>query len=421
MYTFEKGFEVFDRAKKVIPKGIYGHLGINVHWPQESFPPFSGKAEGAYFWDTDGNRYLDFMCAYGPSILGYCDPEVDNAGIAEIRKGNTISRPSHIMVDFAEKLVDTIDSADWALFAKNGGDVTSLAVMVSRAATGRKKVILVNDGYHGVAPWAQKKGVNKDAWKMEQANNIYVEWNDVKQVEKAIAENKGEIACFISTPYHHPSFFAQSMPAKGYWKKIRKLCTNNGIVLAIDDVRCGFRLDIAGSDKYFGFKADLICYCKALANGWPVSALLGTDALRSACEDVFHTGSYWMQSAPFAAGIACIEKLKKLDAPKYMHYIGKKYCDGLVELAKRHGYEMEVTGDPSLFYLILKQHPGKKWSFFNDYDRALQIAWTAENSLRGVYLTNHHNHFINCAMTENDIDFALDVADQAFKAVKQKF
>ena len=422
MYTFTKGFEKFERAKKVIPKGIYGHLGTAVHWPVECFPPFSEKAEGAYFWDADGNKYLDFMCAYGPNVLGYADPDVDKAGIEEIKKGNTITRPSTVMVDFAEKLVSTTAMADWAFFAKNGGDVTSLAVMVARAATGRKKVILVNGGYHGVAPWAQKKGANEGAWEKEQSNNIYLDWNDVGQVEKAIADNKGEIACFLSTPYHNPAFGSQAMPADGYWQKIRKLCTDNGIVLAIDDVRAGFRLSMTGSDNYFGFKADLLCYCKSIANGWPVSAIMGTDALRSACKDVFYTGSYWMQSSPFAAGIVCIDKLLKLDGPKYMQKIGKKYCDGLVELAKGYGYEMEVTGNPSMFNIILKQQPGQKnWSFFNEKDRALQIAWTAENSLKGVYLTNHHNHFINCAITEKDIDFALDVADQAFKAVKPKF
>ncbi len=156
------------------------------------------------------------------------------------------------------------------------------------------------------------------------ANNIYVDWNDFEQVERVVRENPGEIACFMATPYHHSIFTDNELPEEGYWQKIRKLCTDNGIVLAIDDVRCGFRLNIAGSDHHFGFNADLMCFCKALANGWNVSALCGIDALKDAASSVMYTGSYWLSAVPFAAGIATIEKLKKINGPKYMFDIGKK-------------------------------------------------------------------------------------------------
>lgn len=151
-YRYENSRKTFDRALKVIPSGVYGHLGPvgGVHVPQSAFPVFSERAEGSRFWDVDGNEYIDYMCGYGPNVLGYGDPEIKAAADAQARLEDVVSIPSAIMVDFAELLVDTVASADWAFFAKNGGDATTLAVMTARAATGRKKIVFVKGFYHAV-------------------------------------------------------------------------------------------------------------------------------------------------------------------------------------------------------------------------------------------------------------------------------
>lgn len=409
IYNYKKNQELFKKATKVIPTGIHGHLGpaSGCYIPASSFPFFAQKAKGAYFWDMDGNRFIDYMCAYGPNVLGYNDDDVDTAVRKQMESGNCTTCPSPIMVDFAELMVDTVHMADWAFFAKNGGDVTSFALMVAKAATGRKKTILVKGGYHGVAPWTQKLGypgiVAEDV-----TNNLYVEWNNYEQVEKIVNDHKGEIACFMATPYHHPIFQDSQLPEENYWQKIRKLCTDNGIVLAIDDVRCGFRLDMEGSDHYFGFRADLMCFCKAIGNGWNVSVLCGTDALKSAASEVMYTGSYWLSAVPFAAGIACINKLKKLNGPKLMNDLGKKLTDGLVNIAKSHGFNLVVSGVPSMWYMRIA----------DDDSLSLHQEWIAECVRRGAFFTNHHNLFVNCAMTDEDIKLTHEIADDAFKALK---
>jgi glutamate-1-semialdehyde 2,1-aminomutase len=313
------------------------------------------------------------------------------------------------MIDFAELMVDTVAMADWVFFAKNGGDVTSFAMLVAKAATGRKKVILVKGGYHGVAPWTQKLGY-PGICEEDVVNNFYVDWNNFEQVEKIVRENPGEIASFMSTPYHHPVFTDNELPAKDYWQKIRKLCTDNGIVLAIDDVRCGFRLDMEGSDHYFGFKADLECFCKAIANGHNVSALCGIDSLKEAAASVMYTGSYWMSAVPFAAGIACINKLKRFNGPGLMQDLGKKLTDGLVSIGKANGFDLKVTGVPSMWYMRIT----------NDDSLYLHQEWVAECVRRGAFFANHHNLFINCSLTEEDIKFTHEIADDAFKAVKKR-
>ncbi len=410
--TYTKSREWFDRATKVVPSGVYGHLGPaeGNFMPVSSFPLMGDRAQGSYFWDVDGNRFIDYMCAYGPNVLGYNDPDVDAAAMEQLKKGNCMTSPSYKMVEFAELLVDTVNCADWAFFAKNGNDVTTAAIMTARAATHRKKIVFVNGYYHGVSPWTQKidyPGIIPE----DVANNLYIDWNDFDQLQKVFDDNKGEIAAFISTPYMHGNYLDNSLPADGYWKKVRELCTANGTVLIVDDVRCGFRLDLAGSDHYYGFEADLICFCKALANGYNVSALCGKDSLKNAVSSLSYTGSYWLSAMPFAAGIACINKLKELDAPKMFRELGLKLTDGLKEVATANGFNLVVSGEPSLFYLRLADDD----SLFIHQD------WIQECMKRGIFFAGHHNHFINASLTEDDIKYTLEVADEAFKAIRPKY
>ncbi|MBE6715583.1 MAG: aminotransferase class III-fold pyridoxal phosphate-dependent enzyme [Ruminococcaceae bacterium] len=410
--TYTKSREWFDRATKVVPSGVYGHLGPaeGNFMPVTSFPLMGDRAQGSYFWDVDGNRFIDYMCAYGPNVLGYNDPDVDAAAMEQLKKGNCMTSPSYKMVEFAELLVDTVACADWAFFAKNGNDVTTAAIMTARAATHRKKIVFINGYYHGVSPWTQKidyPGIIPE----DVANNLYIDWNDFDQLQKVFDDNKGEIAAFISTPYMHGNYLDNALPADGYWKKVRELCTENGTVLIVDDVRCGFRLDLAGSDHFYGFEADLICFCKALANGYNVSALCGKDSLKNAVSSLSYTGSYWLSAMPFAAGIACINKMKELDTPKMFRELGLKLTDGLKEVATANGFNMVVSGEPSLFYLRLADDD----SLFIHQD------WIQECVKRGIFFAGHHNHFINASLTEDDIKFTLDVADEAFKAIRAKY
>ena len=411
-YNFKKSQELYSRACKVIPSGLYGHqVPAEGCWiPPTSWPFFTDHAQGSYFWDVDGNKYIDYMCAYGPNVLGYNDPDVDAAALAQAKLENCVTTPSTKIVEFAELLVDTVASADWAFFMKNGNDTTQGAIMCARAYTHRKKIIFVNGFYHGVSMWTQKvdyPGVLPE----DVANSLYVDWNDIEGLKKVIEENKGEIAAFISTPYLHGNFIDNVLPAQGYWQQVRDLCTKEGIVLIVDDVRAGFRLDVAGSDHFYGFEADMICFCKALANGWNVSALCGKDFLKSSMSGLSYTGSYWMSAIPFAAGIACIEKMKKLDTPKMFREKGIKLTEGLKAAAANNGFNLVVSGEPALFYLRIA----------DDDSLLIHQDWVQEMVHRGIYITSHHNHFMNASLTDEDIERTLEVADDAFKAIRPKY
>lgn len=412
IYDTSGSRELFKRAVKVIPAGIPGHLGpVNSQFiPVDSFPFYADKVKDSYFWDIDGNKYIDYMCAYGPNVLGYNHPAVEKAAAHQREKGNCMALPGKVQVELAETLCETIEIADWSFFMKNGGDSTNFAVMVARAATGREKVISIKGGYHGVSPWMQAPG-SPGVTEADLQNNIRLPWNNVEAVQSAMEQNSGKIAAFIATPYDHGIFGDNSLPVDGYWQKVRSLCDKHGIVLIIDDVRTGFRLDLAGGAKYFGFKPDLACYCKALGNGYNISATVGIDSLRKAASQVFFTGSYWSSAVPMAAAIACINELKRVDGANLMISQGTKMTNGLVEAASNYGIDFKVTGVPSMPYMRIA----------NDDSLMMQQAFCAECTKRGVFFVSHHNHFINCSLTDKDIDKTLSVADEAFRAVADKF
>ncbi len=409
-YSYKKSGALFKRAAKVIPCGIYGHFAPAPLVPATDYPYYAARVKGSKFWDVDGNEFIDYMCAYGPMVLGYNHQKVDAAAQKQMKLGNCMSAPSSVMVELAEYLVNMVEGADWAFFAKNGGDMTSYALMVARAATGREKIILVSGGYHGVAPWAQGMG-HPGIIQDDKGNVLYVKWNDIKGFEKLVAEHKNQIAGFMATPYHHPTFDDSEMPADGYWQKIEQICKKEGIVLMVDDVRCGFRLDLKGSHKYFGFKPDLICFCKAIANGYPISVLMGGEHMKNYTAKVFYTGSYWFSAVPMAAALATLKELKRINAPVVMNKQGKKLLDGLVDLAAGYNYNLKVTGAPAMPYLRIT----------NDESLMLHQEWCGECTKRGAYFTSHHNWFVSTAHTDQDIKRTWDIADDAFKAVKKRF
>ena len=411
IYDYPKSRAAFERALTLIPSGIYGHQGPaeGCYVPVEAFPLYSSKAQGSYLWDLDGNRFIDYMCAYGPNILGYHDPDVDEAAARQRAISDCTTLPNPIMIDFADLLVDTVASADWAFFAKNGNDVTTLAIMTARAYTHRKKIVFFKGYYHGVSPWTQKidyAGVIEE----DVMHNLYVEWNNLEQLREVFDTHKGEIAAVIAQPYMHGNFMDNELPAEGFWQAVRKLCTDEGTVLVVDDVRAGFRLDLAGSDHFFGFKADLICFCKALANGYNVSALCGQEFLKNTVSSMSYTGSYWMSAVPFAAGIACIEKMKRIDCPRLLDEKGRLLREGLTDAAREQGFDLHVTGAPSLFYLRVADDPSLR----------LHQEWVAECVKRGVFFTNHHNHFINASLSDEDIRETVEIAREAFAVLRER-
>ncbi len=408
-YAYPQSAAWFERAAKVIPCGIYGHFAPAPYVPVSAYPFFSDRAQGARFWDVDGNEFLDYMCGYGPMVLGYHHPVVDEAYRKQLERSDINSVASPLMVELAEQLVDLNSIADWAFFAKNGADTVNYAVTIARAATGRRTIVAIRGGYHGTTPWMQAAG-HHGVMEEDHAFVARIPWNDVAAFERVIEARHNDVAGFLASPYHHPIFEDNALPAEDYWPRIQALCRKHGIVLISDDVRCGFRLNLKGSHDTFGYQPDLAAYCKAIANGYPISALVGTHALMTEAAKVFHTGSYWYQAAPMAAALACIQELKRIDAPATLRGIGARLNEGLVRLAANYGYHLRVTGDPGMAYYRLTDDPSLM----------LHQDWCAECTRRGAFFTSHHNWFVSAAHTDEDLQRTWDIADEAFKVIKAK-
>lgn len=406
-YDTTKSEALLARARKVIPNGIYGHFAASLGRPG---PNFFAHSDGAHFWDVDGNDYIDYMCAYGPMILGYNHKLVDEAAQAQYRLGNTVTLVAPVMVELAELLVDMVSAADWAVFGKNGGDSTGLAVRIARAATGRQKIVKVADGYHGVAPWMMRtmgtESFQTGTVPEDGAHVLQIPWNDTAAFEQVIADNKNEIACFISSPYDHPGMRDNSLPADGYWPAMEKLCRDNGIVLIMDDVRAGFRINLAGSNVAYGFTPDLICFGKALANGYPIAALVGSEAIKQAAKSVFYTGTQFYNAAPMAAAKANLLELQRTDAANKINEIGVALNDGLIKVASQQGFDLVATGVPSMPYYRLA-----------NVSFETHCAWIDECVKRGAYLLGFHNHFVSLAHTDDDLARTFEIANEAFVAL----
>lgn len=398
----KKSHQLLEKAKKVIPGGVFGHYKYAI---RETGPVFFSKAQGSHFWDVDKNQYIDLMCAYGPAILGYNHPEVDEAALTQYELGNTVSLASPVMVDLASDLVDLVEAADWALFGKNGGDSTNLAVMIARAATGKEKIIKIRDGYHGVAPWMQEKG-SPGTISSESDHVLTVEWNDLDSFEEMVINYANEISCFISSPYNHPVFRDNELPAEGYWQKVSSICKQNGIVLIVDDVRAGFRINISGSNVAYGFTPDLICFGKAIANGYPLSALVGKNELKEAAEKVYYTGTQFFSASPMAAARATLLELRKSDAANKMNQYGKNLNSNLEQIADDCGFKLVSSGVPAMPYYRL-----------DGVDRKTHFSWIDECVKRGIYMLGYHNHFISTEHTKQDMETISIAVKEAFLAL----
>ncbi len=208
------------RAERVIPGGMYGHL--NVARLPPGYPQFFARAEGATLWDVDGNAYVDFMCAYGPMVLGYCNREVEEAASAQRSLGDVLTGPSERLVELAERLVGMVAHADWALFQRNGTDATTLCVVVARAATKKRKILVARGAYHGSAPWCTPHPTGTTA--EDRVHLVHYDYNDVASLVAAAQSVEGDIAGVIASAFKHDYGKDQELPTPAFARAVRQLC-----------------------------------------------------------------------------------------------------------------------------------------------------------------------------------------------------
>jgi glutamate-1-semialdehyde 2,1-aminomutase len=398
------------RARRVIPGGMYGHESVATLPPD--FPQFLERARGTRLWDVDGREYIDFLCSFGPIVLGHAHPAVEAAAARQRALADCQNTPSARIVELAERLVALIPHADWAMFAKNGTDATTLAVTIARAATGRRKVLLARGAYHGAAPWCTPRPAGTTA--EDRAHLVTFGYNDLASLEAAAARAGEDLAAVLVTPFRHDARVDQELCDPAFARGVRTLCDRRGAVLILDDVRAGFRIDLGGSWEPLGVRPDLSAYSKAIANGYALAAVVGRDALRDAAERIYATGSFWFAAVPMAAALATLDTLEREEGIARMVRAGARLREGLAAQARAHGLAITQSGPVQMPFLSFAADVAA-----GTFDRA--NVFTGEAARRGVWLHPWHNWFLSAAHSDDDVRQALERTDEAFAAVRARF
>ncbi|HEX2814972.1 MAG TPA: aminotransferase class III-fold pyridoxal phosphate-dependent enzyme [Phenylobacterium sp.] len=402
--TNSRDQELRARAEAVIPGGMYGHQSTGLL--PDDYPQFFERGEGAHIWDVDGRKYLDMMCAYGPNLFGYANPQIDAAYVRQLGLGDTLTGPTALMVELAEAFVGMVSHADWAMFCKNGTDATLMALMTARAHTRRKTVILAKGAYHGAAPWCAQRPVGTIP--EDKAGQVMCDYNDVASLEAAAQAAGDDLAAIFAAPLKHDAFVDQVRPSVAYARRAREICDATGALLVVDDVRAGLRIARDCSWSKIGVAPDLSTWGKCIANGHPISALMGSDVARRAARSLYATGSYWFAAAPMAAALATLRRVRESDYLEHIEALGERLRAGLAERATAYGIGLRQSGPVTMPLFLFEDDPDLRRGF----------CWGGEMLKRGVYVHPWHNMFLCAAMTEADIDEALDAADGAFGVLK---
>ncbi|MBS1178323.1 MAG: glutamate-semialdehyde -aminomutase, partial [Proteobacteria bacterium] len=337
-----------ERAARVIPGGLWGHM--RVQGLPAGFPQFFQRADGCRLWDADGREFIDFMCSWGPVVLGHHDAEVEAAAEAQRRAGDTMNGPAPVLVDLAETFTAMVAHADWTIFAKNGTDATTICVTTARAATGRRKLLVARGAYHGAAPWCSPSlaGVTAE----DRVHLVPYRYNEIASLEQAAAACGDDLAGVLASAFRHDYGVDQELPTREFAHAARELCDRSGAALILDEVRAGGRIDLAGSWESMGVRPDLSAWSKAIANGHALAAVTGTDRFREAAASIFVTGSFWCGAVAMAAALATLRKLQAVDGIAHMLAMGQRLRDGLARQAAAHGFRIRQSGPPQMPMLL---------------------------------------------------------------------
>ena len=401
--------KMYEDALNIIPGAVLGIRRPYNFVPGE-YPIFFDNAKGGRVTDVDGNEYLDYLCAYGPIIIGHREEEIDNAVIEQMKnKGFCFSLTQPVQNRLANKMIELIPSAEMAVFVKTGSDATTTAIRVARGATDRTKVVRL--GYNGWHDWCVevKGGVPPKLYE-----DVYeFHYNDLDQLEDIMKKHGDDMAAIIITPVGHPLADKVQMPKPGFLEGVRALADKYGTVLIFDEIRSGFRVNMGGAQKMFGVTPDLSVFGKAMGNGYPIGAVVGKkEYMKVIADKVFLSSTFFPNSLE---QVACLKTIEILERDKVLDAVAQKgfYFAKLVEeIVKNSGYDVEFTGAPWMPFI----------NFNKDKDglyKKLRPAFYTELIRRKVFLQPFHHGYIAYRHTEEDLKFTAEMIAESFGELKK--
>jgi glutamate-1-semialdehyde 2,1-aminomutase len=358
----DKASAIFKRALDVFPYGVNSNFR---YWGDEDSIVIS-KGKGAFIWDADGKKYVDYRLAFGPMILGHADERVVNYVSEVIKDGTLYAFTSPQEVEAGER-IKRMTGVDKVRLSNTGTEATMHAIRVARAYTGREKILKFEGQYHGAHDYVlfstasspvdrmgtlddpQLVSVSTGVPKAIEDLVLVAPYNDLERTEETVEKHKEDIACIIVEPVL--GNVAGIVPKPGFLEKLRELCDKHGIVLIFDEVKTGFRLANGGAQEYFNIEADLVTYAKSLGNGFPVAAIGGKEAFMMTIEPgkMIHTGTYNGNVVGAAAAVATLKIMEEEAILKQVFAAGKMLIDGIDEIFTRNGIPHVMTGTPPMF------------------------------------------------------------------------
>jgi len=386
--AFDKSFEYLKRAKKLIPVCSQTFSKSYRWFPFGVYPVYLQRGEGSHVWDVDGNEYVDFILGLGVITLGYNYPAVNQAIMRQLDDGIIFSLPHPLEIEVSELLNKVIPCAQMVRFSKTGSEVTSAAIRAARAYTGRDKIAF--RGYHG---WHEWYSIGSDRPKgIPKVFGNYIHqfaYNDIGSLEHIFAEHPTEIAAVIM----EPTIFQP--PKDAFLLKVKELTHQNGAVLIFDEMVTGFRLALGGAQQYFGVVPDLATFGKGMANGMPISAVVGRRDIMREFEEVFFSTTFGGECLSLAAAKATINEMQVKSGIEAVWRLGDKLVSGL----KAVGFSM--TGYPCRPMILLDNETPEVRSLFMQ-----------ECVKRGILM---HSGAINLCFshTEEDINRTISACTEA--------
>ncbi len=421
--------ELFNRAQQVIPGGV--NSPVRAFKGVGGTPVFIQKAQGAYIYDTDGKQYIDYVGSWGPMILGHNHPAILNAVLKAAENGLSFGAPTPSEIDLAELVCQIVPSIEMVRMVSSGTEATMTAIRLARGYTNRNKILKFEGCYHGHSDSLLVKagsgaltlgqpsspGVPEDFAK----HTLTAEYNNLASVKALFEEFPQDIACVIIEPV------AGNMncvpPKNGFLQGLRELCDQYGALFIIDEVMTGFRVALAGAQTYYGITPDLTTLGKVIGGGMPVGAVGGKKAIMqylAPTGPVYQAGTLSGNPIAMAAGLACLNELKKAGNEQRLNTLTEKLCQGLKAAADKHGVPFVVNQVGGMFGIFFTEQPQvTSYAEVMQCDTEKFKVFFHKMLDQGVYLapSAFEAGFMSLAHSEQDIEKTLAAADVAFAAL----
>lgn len=346
MSRYAKSIEHLNRSERIIPLGSQTFSKSRTQYPVGISPLYAARAKGAEIWDVDGNRYIDLVSALASVTLGYGDKGVERAVRKQLKRGVSMSLPGILEAEVAELIVEMVPSAEMVRFGKNGTDATSAAIRLARAYTSRDHIIVC--GYHGWQDWyigstTRDKGVPKSV----SALTHKFEYNNIESLKTILKEFDGKVAAVIMEPMNI------TYPEVGFLESVQKLTRDAGALLIFDETITGFRFARGGAQELFAITPDLSTFGKGMANGFPLSAVVGRRDVMIEMEEIFFSGTFGGELLSLAASKYILEKHLSGDICKELARSGDELSNKTMKIIEKTGLQnvINLSGHPSWKFL----------------------------------------------------------------------